>query len=289
MEEETFEAIKEALPVARMVSMERIRDEFVKMLMNSPKPSVGIELMRRTGLLEIFLPELVETYGVKQKMYHADDVYWHALKTCDIAPDRIKLAALFHDIGKPKRDMGDGRFHGHDVEGERMTMEIMKRMKFSKSEIERTATLVKNHMFFFPHVEEGMTSEQIEKINEKSWSDSAVRRFISRVGEENIDDLFQLRIADAAANPKTAFEPREIEHLQRRISEVRKKDMALKITDLAVTGEDIIALGVPRGPKVGKTLEYLLDQVLEDPLVNTKDKLIDLAKKYVSGKQQKSN
>jgi len=289
MERDTFNAIKEALPIARMVSMERIRDEFVKMLMHSPKPSVGIELMRKTGLLEIFLPELVETYGVEQKMYHADDVYWHALKTCDIAPDRVKLAALFHDIGKPRKDMGDGRFHGHDVEGERMTREVMKRMKFSKSEIERTATLVKNHMFFFPHVEEGMTSEQIEKINEKAWSDSAVRRFISRVGEENIDDLFQLRIADAAANPRTAFEPREIEHLQRRISEVRKKDMALKITDLAVTGEDIIALGVPRGPKVGKTLEYLLDQVLEDPLVNTKDKLIDLAKKYVSEKQQKSN
>ena len=289
MERDTFNAIKEALPIAKMVSMERVRDEFVKMLMNSPKPSIGIELMRKTGLLEIFLPELVEAYGVEQKMYHADDVYWHALKTCDIAPDRVKLAALFHDIAKPRKDMGDGRFHGHDAEGEKMTREVMKRMKFSKSEIERTATLVKNHMFFFPHVEEGMSSEEIEKINEKAWSDAAVRRFISRVGEENIDDLFQLRIADAASNPKTAFEPREIEHLQRRISEVREKDMALKITDLAVTGEDIIALGIPRGPEVGKVLEYLLDQVLEDPLVNTKDKLVDLAKEYASKKQSKSN
>ncbi len=284
MERDTFNAIKEALPIARMVSMERIRDEFVKMLMNSPKPSLGIELMRKTGLLEIFLPELVEAYGVEQKLYHADDVYWHALKTCDIAPDRVKLAALFHDIAKPRKDMGDGRFYGHDAEGEKMTREIMKRMKFSKSEIERTATLVRNHMFFFPHVEEGMTSEEIEKINEKAWSDGAVRRFISRVGEENIDDLFQLRIADAASNPRTAFESREIEHLQRRISEVREKDMALKITDLAITGEDVIALGVPRGPEVGKILDYLLEQVLEDPLVNTKDKLIDLAKEYVSKK-----
>ncbi len=284
MEKETFDAIKEALPIARMVSMERIRDEFVKMLMHSPKPSVGIDLMRRTGLLEIFLPELVESYGVEQKMFHADDVYWHALKTCDIAPDRVKLAALFHDIGKPRKDMGDGRFHGHDVEGEGMTREIMKRLKFSKSEIERTATLVKNHMFFFPHVEEGMSLGEVERINEKAWSDSAVRRFISRVGEENIDDLFQLRIADATSNPKTAFEPKEIENLQRRISEVRQKDMALKITDLAVTGEDIVSLGVPRGPEIGKILNYLLDQVLEDPLVNTRDKLIDLTKKYVSKK-----
>jgi tRNA nucleotidyltransferase (CCA-adding enzyme) len=289
MEQETFNAIQDALPIARMVSMERIRDEFVKMLMNSPKPSVGIDLMRSTGLLEIFLPELVESYGVEQKLFHADDVYWHALKTCDVAPDRVKLAALFHDIAKPRKNMGDGRFYGHDVEGEKMTREIMKRMKFSKSEIERTATLVKNHMFFFPHVEEGMSPEEVEKINEKSWSDSAVRRFISRVGEENIDDLFQLRIADATSNPKTAFESREIEHLQKRISEVRQKDMALKITDLAIRGEDIVSLGVPRGPEVGKILNYLLDEVLEDPLVNTRDKLIDLTKEYVSKKQSKSN
>ena len=289
MEEDTFNAIKIALPIAKMVSMERVRDEFVKMLMNSPKPSVGIDLMRRTGLLEIFLPELVEAYGVEQKMYHADDVYWHALKTCDVAPDKIKIAALLHDIGKPRKDMGDGRFHGHDVEGEKMTREIMQRMKFSKSEIERTAKLVKNHMFFFPHVEEDMTREQIEKINEKAWSDSAVRRFISRVGEENIDDLFQLRIADATSNPKTAFESREIEHLQKRISEVREKDMALKITDLAVSGEDIVNLGVPRGPKVGEVLNYLLDQVLDDPLLNTKDKLINLTKKYASEEKSQSN
>ncbi len=289
MEEDTFNAIKEALPVARMVSMERIRDEFVKMLMHSSKPSVGIDLMRRTGLLEIFLPELVDCYGVEQKVFHADDVYWHSLKTCDVAPDRIKLAALFHDIAKPHKCTGDGHFYGHDVEGEKMTREIMKRMKFSKNEIERTAILVRNHMFFFPHAQEGMSQEEIEKINEKEWSDSAVRRFISRVGEENIDDLFQLRIADATSNPKAAFESREIEHLQGRISEVRQKDMALKITDLDITGEDIVNLGIPKGPEVGKILNYLLDEVLEDPLVNTKEKLIFLTKEYVSKKQQKGD
>ncbi len=286
IEQETFDAIKEALPIAKMVSMERVRDEFVKMLMNSPKPSVGIELMRQTGLLEIFLPELLEGYGVEQKLFHADDVYWHILKTVDVAPDRIKLAALFHDIAKPRTDMGNGNFYGHDVEGEKMTREIMQRMKFSKSEIERTTKLIRNHMFFFPHVEEGMSKEEIEKINEKAWSDSAVRRFMSRVGEENIEDLFQLRIADAASNPKTAFEAREIEHLQRRISEVREKDMALKITDLNISGEDIIVeLGIPRGPVVGNILNYLLDEVLEDPLLNTKEDLISLTKKYVSEKK----
>lgn len=110
IETETLQAIKKAIPVAKLVSMERIRDEFMKMLLNSSKPSVGIDLMRKTGLLEIFLPELLEGYGVEQKVYHADDVYWHSLRTVDVAPDNIKLAALLHDIAKPRCDMGDGHF-----------------------------------------------------------------------------------------------------------------------------------------------------------------------------------
>jgi poly(A) polymerase/tRNA nucleotidyltransferase (CCA-adding enzyme) len=90
IEEETFEAIKECIPIAKQVSMERIRDEFMKLLLKSPKPSKGIELMRQAGLLQIFLPELLEGYGVEQKMYHVDDVYWHSLKTCDCAEDSVK-------------------------------------------------------------------------------------------------------------------------------------------------------------------------------------------------------
>jgi tRNA nucleotidyltransferase (CCA-adding enzyme) len=287
IEEETMKAIKQALPIAKMVSMERIRDEFVKMLMESPKPSRGLELMRQTGLLEIFLPELLEGYGVEQKLYHSDDVYWHALKACDVAPDNVKIAALLHDIGKPRTNMGDGRFYGHDVESAGMAEEIMRRLKFPRSEIERTVKLIESHMFFFPHVQEGMTQEEIEKISEKEWSDAAVRRFISKVGEENIEALFQLRIADAISNPKTAFQPKEIEVLQRRISEVREKDMALKVTDLAVKGEDIIEAGIPRGPEVGKVLNYLLEKVLDDPLLNTKEKLISLAKDYEKKSQSK--
>ena len=114
IEEETFNAIKESIPVASKVSMERIRDEFMKMLLDSPKPSVGIELMRQAGLLNIFIPELLEGVGVEQKLFHAHDVYWHTLKTCDAAHDSVKLAALLHDIAKPRTDMGNGHFYGHD-------------------------------------------------------------------------------------------------------------------------------------------------------------------------------
>ncbi|WKZ31369.1 MAG: HD domain-containing protein [Candidatus Dojkabacteria bacterium] len=282
LDPETFEAIKEALPVAKQVSMERVRDEFMKTLLGSPKPSVGIEMMRQTGLLEIFIPELLEGVDVEQKLFHHDDVYWHSLRTCDVAPDNIKLAALFHDIGKPRKDMKDGHFYGHDTEGAEMTKQIMKRMRFSNSDIEKTVTLVRWHMFYYPHVQEGMSEEQVEHVKVHEWSDSAVRRFMSKVGDENLDDLFALRIADASSNPMSAFNPDEIAELQLRISEVREKDMALKISDLEITGHDLMEqLGVEKGPQLGKILNHLLERVLDDPILNTKEALIDEARKYL--------
>jgi poly(A) polymerase/tRNA nucleotidyltransferase (CCA-adding enzyme) len=277
IEEETFEAIKESVPVAAQVSMERIRDEFMKMLLNSPKPSVGIELMRKSGLLSLFMPELLEGVDVEQKLFHAHDVYKHALKTCDVAHDSVKLAALLHDIAKPRTDMGNGHFYGHDKMGANMAEEIMKRMKFSQSEINRVKILIENHMFYYPHVQEDMTDEEKENIEKHEWTDTAVRRFIQRVGEENVDDLFKLRLADAQSNPATAFKPEEITILQRRISEVRKQDMALKVTDLRVSGEDLMNIGIEKGPKIGMILNELLDMVVEDPTLNRKDVLLEKA------------
>jgi hypothetical protein len=124
-----------------------------------------------------------------------------------------------------------------------------------------------------------MSKEEREKIQEKSWSDAAIRRFIARVGEDNLEDLFALRVADATANPKTSFHPEEIEALQRRISEVREKDMALSIEDLDITGKDVMELGIPEGPAIGKILNQLLEIVIEDPLMNEREKLLDEAKK----------
>lgn len=276
IERDTFEAIKECIPIAKQVSMERIRDEFMKLLLKSPKPSKGIDLMRESGLLQIFLPELLEGFGIEQKLYHVHDVYWHSLKTCDYAEDSVKLAALLHDIAKPRTDMGNGHFYGHDVMGVEMIETIMKRLRFSKTEIERVKTLVRNHMFYYPHSQqEGKSNEDMQL---SQWSDSAVRRFLNRVGEENVEDLFKLRIADATSNPNSPFNPEEITQLQKHISEVRAKDMALKVSDLDITGEDLKLIGVQAGPAMGKILNALLDIVIEDPLMNTKEKLLDEAK-----------
>lgn len=279
IEPETLQAMKDSISVAEVVSMERVRDEFMKMLLNSPKPSVGIEIMRETGLLQLFMPELLEGVGVEQKLCHVHDVYNHILKTVDVAHDSVKLPALFHDIAKPRTDMGNGHFYGHDRMGADMAEQIMKRMKFPKSEIERTKKLVENHMFYYPHIKEDMTEEEKKKIELHQWSDSAVRRFIQRVGKENIDDLFKLRMADAQSNPATMFKPDEITLLQERISHVREQDMALKVSDLKINGEDLQKLGIEKGPKMGLILKELLDAVIEDPLMNTKEKLEELAVK----------
>jgi poly(A) polymerase/tRNA nucleotidyltransferase (CCA-adding enzyme) len=281
IEPETFEAIKQSIPVVEMVSMERIRDEFMKMLLYSPKPSKGINLLKDTGLLNIFLPELLETVGVEQKLFHKYDVYEHSLRTCDIAEDSVKLVALLHDIGKVSTDTKDGHFYGHDKVGAQMVVNIMKRLKFSKEEIEKAKKLVENHMFYYPHVTEDTPEEEREKIKLHEWSDAAVRRFIKRVGEENIDDLFKLRLADAMSNPSSEYNPEEIAELQARISKVFQEDMALKLSDLKITGDDLAQIGVPRGPKMGQILDSLLDIVIENPLKNEKSILLEEAKKMM--------
>ena len=131
-------------------------------------------------------------------------------------------------------------------------------------------------MFYYPHSQQ--ESKTGEELSLSQWSDSAVRRFLNRVGEENVEDLFKLRIADATSNPNSPFQPEEITELQKHISRVRAQDMALKVTDLDIKGEDLQSIGIKPGPEMGRVLKGLLDIVIEDPLMNTKEKLLDEAK-----------
>lgn len=263
IEKETFDAISKSHEITRQISIERFRDELMKLLLKSPKPSVGLHLLKETGIMELFIPELLEGVGVTQPKFHVDNVFEHILKTVDCADDSVKLSALFHDIGKPRANTHDGHFYGHDQIGAEMTREIMTRLKFSTVEIEKTVKLVECHMFYFP--------------DNAQWSDGAVRRFMIKVGLDNLEDLFKLRIADATSNPKTGWDPTEIERLQLRISKVLEEDNALKITDLNITGHDLMALGLS-GKDVGIVLKNLLEQVIDEPKLNTKETLIELAK-----------
>lgn len=289
IEEKTFSAITKSLHIAKKVSMERVRDELMKLLNYSSKPSVGIELFRKTGLLELFIPELLECIGIYQPQWHTEDVYEHSLTTLDLAEDSIKLTALLHDIGKARTLTEDEKgihFFGHDKVGASMSRVILERLKFSKADIKKVSTLIRWHMFYYPSADWRKDNE-IENIIEEDtpksggWTDSAIRRFISNVGEEYLEDLFKLRIADANANPKSVFNPVEIQSLQERIAEIRSEDMALKITDLNIDGEDLMEMGIEKGPLIGQILNFLLNEVIEDPLLNKKDVLIDKVNKFL--------
>lgn len=301
IEEQTLKAISQTLQVTQMVSAERIREELMKLLLKSPQPSIGLKLLKDTGLLEIIIPELLESIDVTQPQFHTDDVFTHTLKAVDLAEDSVKLAALFHDIGKPRTKTEDERgvhFYGHDIEGAEMTKEIMKRLKFSNDEIKHTANLVRYHMFYYPAADwrksvkgennSYLSDEELEKARTEhengtlagGWTDAAIRRFIRAVGgEDAIDDLMKLRIADATANPKNPFNPEELRVLADRIAIVRQKDMALKVTDLAITGQDLMTeLNLQPGPQLGQILNHLLEEVTEEPLNNSREKLLEIAR-----------
>lgn len=282
----TFKAMQETNHVTKRVSVERFREELVKLILGAPVPSKGMYLLKDAGILELFIPELLEGIDVVQPEFHTDDVFTHSLKALDAAEDSVKLAALFHDIGKPRtrsEDENGIHFYGHDQLGAEMTEQILKRLRFSNDEIARTALLVRWHMFYYPSADwrkENNVEDVHDKVDGHGWSDGAVRRFIKNVGgPENIDDLMKLRIADASANPKSDFNPIELEALSKRIAEVREQEMALKVTDLDITGHDLMTeLGIEKGPKLGYILNELLEKVIDDPLLNRRDLLLGLAK-----------
>lgn len=310
IEPKTFEAIKQTLHITKQVSVERFREELTKLLLKSPKPSKGLVLLKDSGILELFIPELLEGVEVVQPQFHTDDVFTHSIKAVDEAEDSVKLAALFHDIAKPRCKSEDEKgihFYGHDVMGSEMTKEIMKRLKFSNADIDRVARLVRWHMFYYPSADwrkgVGTTSPQPSPSGEGSleqserqgealnidgrakfgWSDGAIRRLIINVGgEDAIEDLMKLRVADAASNPKSEFDPKDIDILSERIASVRAKDMALKISDLDITGADLMEnFGLQQGPLLGKVLNHLLEKVIDEPLYNKKIDLLRLAKEYL--------
>jgi tRNA nucleotidyltransferase (CCA-adding enzyme) len=265
VEPETFAALATAREQVARVAAERIRDEILKML-QAPRPSRGFEVLRRSGLLEIILPELAACVAVPQNRYHAYDVYFHTLYSTDAAPPvkpAVRLAALFHDVGKPatraERENGDATFYNHQFESARLTEAAMTRLRFSRDLTDRVAHLVKNHMFDY----------------RPEWTDATVRRFVRTVGLENVADLFDLRIADNQGNGlKTGF-PHYLGELTERIGRVVEAQEALSVRDLKVDGADVMReLGLAPGPDVGRILERLLEEVTEDPSLNERKRLL---------------
>ncbi|OGC14005.1 hypothetical protein A3J90_05520 [candidate division WOR-1 bacterium RIFOXYC2_FULL_37_10] len=266
IENKTFAAISKTLKIVKKVAAERVCDE-IKKLLKTKKPSIGIENMRNSGVLELFIPELVKSAGVKQpEPYHKYDVYWHSLYSCDAAPKEnliVRLAALFHDIAKPECKEGE-TFYNHEQIGSEVVAKLLRKLKFSNEIIGKVTNLVENHMFNY----------------ESSWKDSAVRRFIKRVGLKNIPDLFALRLADCSAMGRK-IDNGYLKELKARIDKAIKEENALHVVDLKINGKDVMrALKIKPGPKVGKALNYLLEKVIEDPVLNDKKNLLEMVRSY---------
>ena len=303
MDKELLEAIPAALPVTAKVSAERIRTELEKTVM-SPAPLLAFRDMEQTGLLRLILPELAACRGVEQRGFHAFDVLDHSLYALEWAaandyPLTIRLAALFHDIGKPPcarfapaKPAPDGlpaggshggggslqeggshesrlqkggfwTFYNHEQESERLCIALMERLRWPNAVIKETAHLVKEHMFHYA----------------PEWNDGAVRRFIARVGESCIEPLFLLRRADTYAFARRPPPPDLLLPFSERIERTLAKSRALSLKDLAINGSDLIALGVHSGKRIGIVLHALLDTVMTEPALNTREKLLEIAAK----------
>lgn len=271
LEKETEGAICGALPVSAKVSRERVRDELDKILCAS-QPSRALLLMEKTGLMELFLPELAACRGVEQKGFHRFDVLDHSLLACDYAaakhyPPELRVAALLHDTGKPltRRMEADGiwTFYRHEAESARIARNVLGRLRYPRVFIDAVCHLVKEHMFHYTG----------------DWTDAAVRRFIVRAGEANLENLYRLRMADAYAMAAAEPAPDLLLPLAERVDRVLAESRALSLKDLAVSGIDLMAIGVRPGKTMGIILKELLETVLDDPAQNTREQLLEIAGK----------
>lgn len=261
IESKTQKAIIKNSSLLKHVSQERIRDELMKIIM-SKRAADGIELLRELELLKYIIPELEEGYKVKQNKHHTLGCYAHNIESLRFTAEKnfnkfVRLAALLHDVGKPRTKRGQGEnatFYGHEVVGARMSREILERLKFSKKEIQKIVKLVRYHLFYYHPDEVG---------------DASVRKLTRNVGIEDMPDLIKVRMADRIGSGCPKAKPYKLRHLEYAIEKISKDPISVKM--LRVSGNDIIKqLEIKPGPKIGYILNILLGYVLEDPKKNKK-------------------
>lgn len=267
IEKETEKALFEESSLLSKIAKERIREEFTKIII-SREPMQGIKACQKFGLLKYIIPDLEKTIGIEQGGAHKYDVWEHSLRALQCAADKdwsleIRLAALLHDIGKPKsrREGENGKkewsFYGHEVIGARMTEKILQDLRYSNKIIEKVVKLVRLHMFF-------ADTEQI--------SLSAVRRIVARVGKDNIWDLMNVRICDRIGMGRPKEDPYRLRKYHAMIDEATRDPISVGM--LNIDGKKIMEVsGEKPGPKVGFVLHALLEEVLDDPKLNNEEYL----------------
>ncbi len=273
IEEETWKEIQKDASLITHVSGERIRIEILRLLV-SEYPYGGIELLRNALLLEHVLPELTEGIGLSQVRpgrHHTTDVFTHnmlSLKFCPAKDPVVRFATLLHDVGKPRVASMDTQglviFHNHEIVGAKIARDICDRLKFSKKDRQKVITLIRWHMF---------------TVDEKS-TDAAIRRFIRRVGIENIQDMLDLRIADRLGSGTKTAESWRLKLFKERV-EKELQPAAFSINDLAIDGYDVMKeLNLKPSPKIGEILQKLFEEVDTDLSKNTREYLIQHLKNF---------
>jgi tRNA nucleotidyltransferase (CCA-adding enzyme) len=261
IESETLEAVGKCAHLLENISKERIRDEFVKIIM-SDAPGVTLDLIARLNLLKFISDEFEKGIGVEQNKAHAYTVWEHLLRSLNHAakkefPLHVRLAALFHDIAKPHTRAWKNNqwtFYGHEVVGARITRKALENLKFPKEIVEKVTKLVRWHMFF-------SDTEQITL--------SAVRRMVRNVGPDLVWDLMSVRAADRIGTGRPKESPYRLRKYHAMIEEVMRDPISVK--QLAVNGDDVMKVTeTSGGPHVGAILEILLSEVLDEPKKNDK-------------------
>lgn len=268
IEEKTKAAIKKHTGLLEMIARERVRDEFARML-ESAHPDIALELLRELELLRFVVPELEEGWEVEQNLHHIYTVWEHNIRAMQYAagqgwPLAVRMAALLHDVGKPRAKRGKGRvstFYGHEVVGAKITAQILSRLRFSKEFTERVTKLVRYHLFYY----------NVDEVTE-----SSVRRLIREVGPEDMKALIQVRMCDRIGSGVPKAEPYKLRHFRFMVEKLQRDPISVAM--LKIDGNDIMKeTGLAPGPKVGQLLAVLLEDVLDDPKRNTREWLTQRA------------
>lgn len=267
IDEATGEAVRALAPNLQKISAERIQAELVK-LVTSPHPDY-LRNAYELGITAQILPEFDLCMETPQRhKHHCYDVGEHILHSMlGVEADKVlRLGMLFHDIGKPQTLTidPDGTTHNkkHPFEGEKITRKVMRRLKFDNDTTDKVTKLVLYHDYDIAPTEAG------------------VRRAVNRIGEDIFPMIFTVRRADIAAQSDYMREEKlaKVAHIEKLYREILARRDAVTVKDLAISGNDLIAEGMPPGRQIGETLSALLERVLDDPSLNTKEILLKLYK-----------
>ena len=267
-----IEKLKDYLYLLDKISMERIRDEFNKIILSKDIEN-ALSILEKSGVLEYIIPEWSATIDFDQKnSHHYLTVDEHIKKVVSLCDEdlELRIAALLHDIGKPQTftldSEGKGHFYNHEIESAKIVESILKRMKYSAKISSSIKNLVLYHLNTF-----------------KNSGRKYVKKLINEMGKDEVLKLFKLMEFDRIAhNPPHDF--RSLNELKRLYNEIIEKEEAVSIKDLKISGKDIIELGVAQGKEVGLVLKLIFERVLEDSSLNERKILIKLAKEIIDKK-----